>query len=388
MDDVTVRVIGAGMTPQGRLSETAAELGHQAARLALDDAGMSPSDVELVVFANALGGALCDQASIRGQSWLSALALEGRPVINVDNSCGSASSALHVGLLGATAGPVLVVAAEKMWVGHREATIAAVEDGIEANDRHRRREALGEGGGTVLMKLNASWATTLMEERGVTREHLAAAAAKCYAHARANPLVTMHRDVDLDDVLASPLVNEPLTRLMCSGHSDGAAAVVLTSDDRPDAPRIRASASLSGDGTGEWHDRMAQCADQAWERAGVDPMDIDLVEVHDATSGEEIWAAEAIGVYEFGEAGPAALKGISAIGGDGVTVNPSGGLVGRGHPVGATGLCQLVEVVTQLRGRAGARQVEGARLGAAVNCGGVLGPDLAWVNVTLVEAAD
>ena len=188
-----------------------------------------------------------------------------------------------------------------------------------------------------------------MEERGVTREHLAAAAAKCYAHARANPLVTHHREVDVDDVLNSPLVNDPLTRLMCSGHSDGAAAVVLTTDEHSDAPRIRASASMSGDGSGEWHDRMTTCADRAWEKAGVDPTDLDLVEVHDATSGEEIWAAEAIGVYGFGEAGPAALKGLSAIGGDGVTVNPSGGLVGRGHPVGATGLCQLVEVVTQLR---------------------------------------
>jgi acetyl-CoA C-acetyltransferase len=384
---VTVHVIGAAMSPQGRLPDSAAALGRQAATLALDDAGLSPSDVEMVIFANALGGALCDQGSIRGQSWLGALELEGTPVVNVDNSCGSASAALHVGLTAATAGPVLVVAAEKMWVGHREATIAAVEDGIEATDRARRRDELGESGGTVLMKLNAEWAKTLMEERGVTREHLAAAAAKCYAHARLNPLVAHHRDVDIDDVLNSPLVNEPLTRLMCSGHSDGAAAVVITTEPDERAPRIRASASMSGDGSGEWHARMAACADRVWEQSGVDPAELDLVEVHDATSGEEIWAAEAIGAYGFGEAGPAALKGMSAIGGDGVTVNPSGGLVGRGHPVGATGLCQLVEVVTQLRDRAGPRQVEGARLGAAVNCGGVLGPDLAWVNVTLVEAA-
>jgi len=385
---MTVRIIGAGMTPQGRLEEGAATLGHQAARLALDDAGLSPSDISMVVFANALGGALCDQGSIRGQSWLGPLELEGRPVVNVDNSCGSASAALHVGLLGAAAGPVLVVAAEKMWVGHREATIAAVEDGIEAADRHRRREALGEGGGTVLMKLNATWAQTLMKERDVTREQLAAAAAQGYAHARLNPLVVHHREVDVDAVLDSPMVNDPLTRLMCSGHSDGAAAVVVTTEDRPDAPKIRASRSMSGDGTGEWHDRMAQCAAATWEDAGVDPTELDLVEVHDATSGEMIWAAEAIGAYGFGEAGPAAFKGMSALGGDGVTVNPSGGLVGRGHPVGATGLCQLVEIVTQLRHRAGARQIEGARLGAAVNCGGVLGADLAWVNVTLVEAAE
>ena len=383
---MTVRIIGAGMTPQGRLEEGAGTLAHQAARLALDDAGLSPDDVSMVVFANALGGALCDQGSIRGQSWLGPLALEGTPVVNVDNSCGSASAALHVGLLSAASGPVLVVAAEKMWVGHREATIAAVEDGIESGDRHRRREELGEGGGTVLMKLNAVWAQTLMEERGVTREHLAAAAAKAYAHARANPLVMLHREADVDDVLNSPMVNDPLTRLMCSGHSDGAAAVVLTTEDRPDAPKIRSSRSMSGDGTGEWHERMEACAAEVWEESGVDPTEIDLLEVHDATSGEEIWAAEAVGAYGFGEAGPAALKGLSALGGDGVTVNSSGGLVGRGHPVGATGLCQLVEVVTQLRDRAGARQVEGARLGAAVNCGGVLGPDLAWVNVTLVEA--
>jgi acetyl-CoA acetyltransferase len=385
---MTVRIIGAGMTPQGRLEEGAATLAHQASRLALDDAGLAPADVSMVVFANALGGALCDQGSIRGQSWLGALGLEGRPVVNVDNSCGSASAALHVGLLGASEGPVLVVAAEKMWVGHREATIAAVEDGIESGDRHRRRELLGESGGTVLMKLNAQWAKTLMEERGVTREHLAAAAAKAYAHARANPLVTFHREVDVDDVLTSPMVNDPLTRLMCSGHSDGAAAVVVTTENRPDAPRILASRSLSGDGTGEWHQRMETCATSVWEETAIDPADLDLVEVHDATSGEEIWASEAIGAYAFGEAGPAALKGLSALGGDGVTVNPSGGLVGRGHPVGATGLCQLVEVVTQLRDRAGARQVEGARVGAAVNCGGVLGPDLAWVNVTVVEAAE
>jgi len=192
--------------------------------------------------------------------------------------------------------------------------------------------------------------------------------------------------VTVEEVLASPPVVPPLRRLMCSSFTDGAAAAVLSTSARNGAPRVRASVLRSGDGELDYHDRLTDSVAEAWKTAGVGPEDIDVVELHDATSAEELWALEALGFFAAGEAGPATAAGATDLGGGRLCVNPSGGLVARGHPLGATGICQVAELVAQLRGSASGRQVDGASLGMAVNTGGIMsGRDTALVAVHVLE---
>lgn len=382
-----VSIIGIGMTPMDRRDLGPGEMACQAAREALADAGVGPSEVGLVVMANALGGRLCDQGCIRGQSWLRPLGLSGAGVLNVDNSCAGGSSAIHMAHLAVLAGesPVLVVGSEKMWTGDRRATLSGIEDGLPADERHELRRSVMNDSGSVLMGLNAEWVRTQIEERGTTREQIAAAAVKARRAGAANPLAQLRSEVTMEEVLGSPPVAGDLTRLMCSSFTDGAAALVLTAGPKSGAPRIRASVVRSGNGSIDYHQRLADTAEEAWKAAGIGPADLDVVELHDATSAEEIYALESLGFYQAGEAGAATMAGETEVGGSGVCVNPSGGLVARGHPLGATGICQVVELALQLRGQAGARQVEGARLGGAVNTGGIIGGDAALVGVHVLE---
>jgi acetyl-CoA acetyltransferase len=200
-------------------------------------------------------------------------------------------------------------------------------------------------------------------------------------------LAQHHCEVTLDDVLGSATVASPLTRLMCSSFTDGAAAALLAGPSVATAarvPHIVGVVARSGNGSIDYHDRLAETARVAWDTFGFGPDDVDCVELHDATSAEELYSLECLGFFEPGAAGPATLSGDTTIGGRGLTVNPSGGLVGRGHPLGATGIAQVVELVTQLRGTAGARQVDGARLGVAVNTGGIIDGDAGFVGMAAI----
>jgi acetyl-CoA acetyltransferase len=228
-----------------------------------------------------------------------------------------------------------------------------------------------------------------MDERGATLEHVAATAVKSRRHGSLNPLAQCQHPVTAEEVLAAPQVAGVLTRLMCSSFTDGGAAVVLAGPDaapRADAPRIVGSVARSGNGEIDYHDRLDETARAAWEHFGFGPDEVDIVELHDATCPEELYALESLGFFKLGEAGPATLAGKTAIDGPGLTVNPSGGLVSRGHPLGATGIAQVIELATQLSGRAGGRQVEGARLGVAVNTGGIIEGDAGFVGIHAVRA--
>jgi acetyl-CoA acyltransferase len=232
----------------------------------------------------------------------------------------------------------------------------------------------------------------LMEERGATVEQFAATAVKARRHGALNPMAQFQQEVTLEEVLESTAIVWPLTRLMCSSFTDGAAAVVLSATPAPGAPSIRASTIRSGNGDIDYHDRLTETGAAAWHDAGIDPRDVDVVELHDATSPEELYALESLGFFKPGDAGPATVAGDTSIGGKGVTVNTSGGLVARGHPLGATGMAQVVELTAQLRRQAGPRQVEGARLGVAVNTGGMIGShggrtDAAFIGIHVLEAA-
>jgi acetyl-CoA acetyltransferase len=382
-----VRVAGIGMTPMDTRDLGVEELAVAAVSEALADAGVSSREIGFVVVGNALGGRLVEQGCIRGEVWLRSLEFDNAGVSNVDNSCAGGSTAMHLGVSAALAGqsPVLVVGVEKMWAGNREQTMAGIEDGLPADEREIRRANLDNPAGSVLMGMNAAWVNLQIEERGTTIEQIAATTVKARKCGMLNPLAQFRSPVTVDEVLASRTVAGPLTRLMCSSFTDGAAACVLTTELRAGAPRVRASVLRSGNGGLDYHQRLAGTAEEAWKAAGIGPEDVDVTELHDATSAEELYALESLGFFPSGEAGIATLAGATEPGGKGVCVNPSGGLVARGHPLGATGVSQIVELVLQLRGSAGTRQVPRARVGVAVNTGGLINADAASAAVHVLE---
>jgi len=391
--DRSAHIVGTATTPMQRRDLTIEAMSHQVVDHALSDAGMTPDQVDLVVFGNATAGRLLNQACIRGQSFLLDAGLRNAGIINVDNSCAGGASALHLAALATLggAGTVLAVGVEKMWTGHRLETLAGIEDGVPAVDRAFMHGNWENPSGSVLMALNAKWTIEHMEAWGTTLEMIGAAAVKARRHGALNPHAQFQSEVTLDEVLSSPAIVPPLTRLMCSSFTDGAAAVVLTLEPRAGAPRILSSTVRSGNGDLDYHERLAETATAAWDASGVDPADVDVVELHDATSAEEICALESLGFFKPGDAGAATLAGDTMLGGRGVTVNTSGGLVSRGHPLGATGIAQVVELAAQLRDEAGPRQVPGARLAVAANTGGMIGShagttDAAFIGIHVLEA--
>ncbi len=391
--DTTAHIRGTGISPMNRRDLTAVSMAHQVVADALAAAQVDPAGVDLVVFGNATAGRLLDQGCIRGQTFLKQAGLRNAGIINVDNSCAGGASALHLATLATRggAGTVVAVGVEKMWTGDRGQTLASIEDGVPLADRIRMHEELENDSGSVLMALNAAWAVDMMEERGTTVEQFAAAASKARRHGALNPNAQFQSEVSIEEVLGSHTIVSPLTRLMCSSFTDGAAAVVLSTEARSGCPRIRSTTIRSGNGDIDYHERMTEAGAAAWDDAGIDPADVDVVELHDATSPEELYALESLGFYKPGDAGPATLAGETALGGKGVTVNTSGGLVSRGHPLGATGIAQVVELTAQLRDEAGPRQVEGARLAVAANTGGMIGTaagraDAAFIGIHVLEA--
>jgi acetyl-CoA acetyltransferase len=391
--DRTAHIVGTATTPMQRRDLSIETMAHQVVDHALSEAGLTPDQVDLVIFGNATAGRLLDQACIRGQSFLLDAGLRNAGIINVDNSCAGGASALHLANLSTLggAGTVLAVGVEKMWTGHRLQTLAGIEDGVPGADRAFMHANWENPSGSVLMALNAQWTVEHMEAWGTTLEQIGAAAVKARKHGALNPHAQFQTEVTLDEVLSSSPVVLPLTRLMCSSFTDGAAAVVLTLEARRGAPRIVSSTVRSGNGDIDYHERLAETASAAWDAAGVDPADVDVVELHDATSAEEICALESLGFFKPGDAGAATAAGDTTLGGAGVTVNTSGGLVSRGHPLGATGIAQVVELVAQLRDEAGPRQVPGARLAVAANTGGMIGShagttDAAFIGIHVLEA--
>lgn len=403
-------VAGVGMTPFGRMDLSLAELARQAARAALDDAGMEAPGVRAAVVGNAVQGAIDGQHGIRGQLMLRGLGLADIPVVNVENACASASTALHVAtayVMSGMADVALAVGAEKMLTADRNRSFDAFEGSWERADRSatlRRlaafaaatpaREEPEAGGHSVFMDVYAAFARDHMARYGTTVNHLAAVSAKNHMHSVANPNAQFRRPFTVGQVLAAPRVVWPFTIPMCSAVSDGAAAAVIVSPEvvrRAGLSRvvgIRALELAHGGGWSGEHidDHVSRrTARRLWEQAEVDPREVDVAEVHDATAIGEIQQIEYLGLVAPGEGGPAAAQGRTSIAGD-IPVNPSGGLESRGHPIGATGLAQVFELVAQLRGEAGDRQVHGARIAVAENSGGLIGLEEAAVSMIVLEA--
>jgi acetyl-CoA acyltransferase len=407
-------IIGVGMTPFGRFPE--AGVGALAARAAaetLADAGAEPEQAEAIVFANATQGALDGQHGIRGQAALDGSGFGNAPVINVENACASASTALnlaHVLVASEAHDCVLAIGAEKMVMADPAKSIAAFEGSWDLSRRQQTIDellAMGRGAApppgsetnephSVFMDVYAAFCRHHMATFGTTQRQMAAVSAKNHGHSVHNPRSQYRRSFSVDEVLAARSVVWPLTVPMCSPVSDGAAAALVCSRAFAEklgalshAVRIRASVLMSGDhrDPDRLGDHVARKASlRAYEIAGLGPDEIDVVECHDATAFGEILQSEMLGFFNFGDGGPAAERGETRLGGS-IPFNPSGGLESKGHPIGATGLGQIFELVSQLRGQCAPRQVEGSRTALAENGGGLRGVEEAAVAITILERA-
>lgn len=378
-------VTGIGMTRFGvRRDDTTADLVGAAVSEALKDAGLGIGDVHAAFYGSTVQGALEGQLMIAGEVALRPLGFARAPVFNVENACATGATALHLAaayVRSGAAGVALAVGVEKMNVGARADVMRVFDGAVDV--------ATLDGGPSDhsrFMDIYAAAARAHMDTFGTTRRQLAHVAAKNHGHAVHNPHAHYRKAMTVEEILAARTVAGPLTVPMCAPVTDGAAAVVVSAAGTPGAVRLLASAVGTGSNraAGDYDEHICRLvAGRAYEEAGVGPEDVDVAEVHDATAFAEILQTELLGLFALGDGGPAAERGETTLGGR-VPVNPSGGLLSKGHPLGATGLGQIHELVTQLRGAAGARQVPGARVAVAENGGGWLAGEEAVTAVTLL----
>lgn len=377
--------------------------------LALSDAGTDVERIQAAWFANTRQPMLEGQNTVRGQIALRPLGFDGIPIVNIENACASGSTALlqSVAYLKARLADVaLVIGAEKMFFPDKPGAmfaafkggtdihaIAATQDWINTLAAEVAPEDVDDTAQrSFFMDVYAAIARQHMKTFGTTVRQMATVAAKNHRHSTMNPLSQYQLDMTVDEVLADKPVCWPFTRSMCAPISDGAAAAIVCTEsaladfDRSRAIEIRGLSLVSGTrrDIGDYRNHIGRrAALQAYQQAGLSAADVDVAEVHDATSFAEILQIENLGFCAQGEGGPFSESGATSLGGQ-VPVNPSGGLVSKGHPVAATGIAQVFELVTQLRGEAGERQVTDARVAVAENGGGFYGVEEAATAVTVL----
>jgi acetyl-CoA C-acetyltransferase len=370
-----VAIIGVGYTKFGELWDKGLrDLVVEAGVKAVEDAGISGKELQLLIGGNMSGGLFVGQEHT-GALFADYLGLTNVPAIRTEAACASSSVGLRVGYLAVASGLydyVAVGGAEKMTDVYGPQATTALASAMD-----QETEAYA---GTTFPGVYALMARRHMYEYGTSREQLAKIAVKNHANAMNNPIAHFHKKITMEDVISSQLIADPLRLLDCSPISDGAAAVILAPADiarkHTDTPvYIKASAQASD--TLSLFSRRDICtldaaviaAKHAYQQAGVTQKDIDLAEVHDCFTINEIIAYEDLGFCKKGEGGRMIESGQTEMGGK-MPVNTSGGLKGKGHPVGATGIAQIIELVEQLSNRAGKRQINGAKTGLAHNVGG------------------
>ncbi len=403
-----VKIIGVGLTPFGKfLDRSLKDLAREAVENALDDAGVSSMDVQAAFVANSMAGLITGQECIRGQVMLRPMGMGDIPVINVENACASSTTALYLAWMAVGSGQfdaVLVLGVEKLYHADRSRSYQAIassmdleqiQDWLVIKEQEQQMNGIRPGqkrtrDRSVFMDFYAMGARVHMAKYGTTVEQLAALSAKNHYHGSLNPYARYHKVYTMDEILNAPLVAYPLTRLMCSPIGDGAGAAIVCSADyarargKTDAVSVRSICLASGvDRQVEEPDITSRVGGRAFELSGVGPEDVDVAELHDATAFGELSAAEELGFCPRGEGGRFAEEGHSRLGGK-LPINTSGGLESRGHPLAATGVAQVAELVRQLQGKAGLRQVENAKVGLAQNGGGAIGLEAAVMAVTIL----
>jgi acetyl-CoA acetyltransferase len=406
-------VAGVGMTRFGKqMDKTLKGLAGDAIKLALADAGMDKSALQAAWMGNAAAGVVTGQEMIRGQVALRDMGIGRIPVVNVENACASSSTAFQQACAMVTAGlydVVLACGSEKLFHEDKARSFAAFTSAVDVEDPdgalhvlERMAAEIGESfdaasagvNRSIFMDIYSVMARKHMKQFGSTKEHFAMVAAKNSFHGSMNPRAQFQELLSVADVLAARTIIEPLTLPMCSPIGDGAAAVILVSERKArelglrSKVRVAASALVSGwDFTQPGESVGALAAQQAYAEAGLGPDDLSCIELHDASAPSELVAYEYLGLCEPGGSIALIETNATRLGGR-IPVNTSGGLLRKGHPVGATGCAQIVELTEQLQGRSGQRQVEGARIALAHNGGGAIGTDAAATVVTILTKED
>lgn len=411
-----VYIIGAFSTKfQKWPDKSGKELTRDALLGVLQDAKMSDGGtIESAFFSNCGMGVIWDQDLVRGHCMFAPLVEEGLfpervPIFNLEGGCASGSMALHCAwkdILSGVHDVSLALGMDKFYHEDMQRVMAAFEHGIDREDRERLIQeytAVGEACGrkfqfgpkrSIFMDTYAMQACWHMWKWGTTQRQIAVGASKNHHNGSLNPIAQYQFEVPVDKVLEDYEVSYPMTRSMCAPIGDGAAAAILCSEKylktvpravQERAVKIRSSALSSGK-----HRPIAEpslskwAADRAYHLAGLGPKDIDIAEVHDATSFCEIYQSEMMGFCPIGEGGKFIESGATMLDGK-LPINTSGGLVSKGHPIGATGLSMIYEIATQLRGEAGPRQVKDARIGLVENGGGVISVEEFACGVTILE---
>jgi acetyl-CoA acetyltransferase len=414
-----VYVIGVGMTKFDRHWERSIKsLAAEALEKTLSDADIGKDVIDAVYFSNSNWGYQSDQHCIRGQVALREHGIMGIPIYNVENACAGGATGFHSAWMGVASGAyecVLALGAEKMYDEDKVKMFKAFWTGIDIENMGPHMAMLqavskdidleipgeddAEGAGknrSAFMDVYSAFARYHMNKYGTTQKQLAVIASKNHFHSSMNPNAQYQNQMSVDEILAARSVSWPLTVPMCAPVGDGSAGAVLCSSDflkklqSPHPVKIRASVLGSGTDRGieeEDLDIAWRLSRKAYDMAGVGPEDINVAEVHDATSFGELHQSEAIGFCPMGEGGVFAESGATTLGGK-IPINVSGGLESRGHPIGASGLGQIHELVTQLRHEAGPRQVENCRLAMAENGGGNLAYEEAAMGIHILERVD
>jgi len=402
-------IAGVGMTPFGKhMDRTLKSLAVEAVEAALKDADITKEQLQAAYVGTAGTAITVGQIMVPGQAALRSMGIGHIPVINVENACASAATSFQQACTMVTHGVydiVLAVGMEKLYCEEKEKTFAVFTGAVdfesfeEVTDKvyERIREAgidIESGAGetrSLFMDIYAAWAIEHMREYGTTQRDFAAVSAKNSFHGSLNPNAQYKNVMTEDEVLAAREISYPLTLAMCSPIGDGAAAAVLVSEKMAKQlgmkrmVKVRASNLRSGWDIGKSDPGVAEVvANETYETSSISPSELDVIELHDASSPAELMYYEHLGLCGKGEGAKLVNDGETKLGGS-IPVNPSGGLLRKGHPVGATGLAQVHELVSQLRGEAGPRQVENARIGLAENGGGYLGSDAAAMVISILE---
>jgi acetyl-CoA acyltransferase len=383
-------ITGVGMTSFGKhMDRSLKDLAGEAIDLAIADAGVGQDEIEMAFIGNAMASIVTGQVSIVGQTILRERGFSRIPVYNIDNACASSSSALALASQAIRAGDVktvLVCGVEKLYAAERERAYIALNGAADVDIVEQSGIDIGSQSVFVAAIYPERFAR-YADAYGLQAEDLAQISVKNRANAAENPLAQYRKALTVEEVLGSRTIAEPLTALMCAPIGDGASAVILRAAEHaesgPSAPVwLRASSIAMGASPGA-ESSIRWAAERAYAAAGIGPEDIDLAEVHDSISFNEMLAYEELGFCEPGDGARLVREGATATDGP-IPVNTSGGLESRGHPVAATGLAQVLELSMQLRGEAGPRQIDGARIGLAENAGGFARDDTAAIAVTIV----
>lgn len=406
-----VYIAGVGMTGFGKhLDRSLKSLAAEAIKAALNDADIGQEQLQAAYMGNAGAPVITGQVCVPGQTVLRSMGIGRIPVLNYENACATAATAFNQACTMVTAGLYDIVLAcgyEKLYHENKLKTFSVFSGAIDVEQTDtlidRVKSQVTEAGidvdvenigrtRSLFMDIYMMWALDHMKKYGTTQEQFAGVSAKNSFHGSLNPKAQFQDEVAVEQVLAAREIVYPLTLPMCSPVGDGAAAAVIVSERMVrrlglgNAVKVVSSSLHSGwDYTPDESESIAEMAARvAYEEAGLGPQDLDCVELHDASAPSELMYYEYLGLCPKGEGGRMIDEGATRLGGR-IPVNTSGGLLRKGHPIGATGLAQIVELTEQLRGQAGKRQVDDARVALAENGGGYLGADAATLVVSVLQ---